>query len=71
MLARVSVLLLVVPYLVAATAVRRGGSTVNQCNTGTLQCCNSVQDASDPTMSGLAGLMGIDLSSPKGQVGRK
>src|SRR6266576_7233437 len=45
MFARVSVLLLVVPYLVAATAVRRGGGpTVNQCDTGSIKCCNSVQD---------------------------
>ena len=42
MFARVSALLLVVPFLVAATAVPRGGG--GQCNAGPVQCCNHLQD---------------------------
>ncbi|KAF5350953.1 hypothetical protein D9757_013737 [Collybiopsis confluens] len=31
------------------------------CSTGSLQCCNSVSNASDPTIASLAGLLGIAL----------
>ncbi|KAF8735899.1 hypothetical protein AX14_001278 [Amanita brunnescens Koide BX004] len=70
MFARVSALLLAVPLLVAATAVHRGGGpVVDQCNTGSIQCCDSLQHASsvDPT-SNLGLLAGV-LSGLTGQIG--
>ncbi|GLB42274.1 putative hydrophobin [Lyophyllum shimeji] len=60
-------LLLFVAVCASATVLPRGG--VTQCNTGTLQCCNSVQDASSPAVGLLAGLLGIVLGPITGQVG--
>jgi hypothetical protein len=42
---------------------------VNQCNTGSIHCCNSVQSASDPVIGLLAGLLGIVLGPITSQVG--
>ncbi|KIJ69689.1 hypothetical protein HYDPIDRAFT_104286 [Hydnomerulius pinastri MD-312] len=58
MLARVSALfLLALPLLVAA-----------DCNTGSINCCNSVQQANDPSTVGIFSLLG--LAAPlTGQVG--
>ncbi|TFK51392.1 fungal hydrophobin [Heliocybe sulcata] len=39
------------------------------CNTGPVQCCNSVQSASDPVVSTLAGLLGIVLPDANAMVG--
>ena len=39
------------------------------CNTGPIQCCNSVQAASNSALASLAGLLGIDLGSITGLVG--
>ncbi|KAF9027197.1 fungal hydrophobin [Hymenopellis radicata] len=39
------------------------------CNTGPIQCCNSVQNASSPSVQSLAGLLGIALGSITAQVG--
>ncbi|KAF9031793.1 fungal hydrophobin [Hymenopellis radicata] len=39
------------------------------CNTGPIQCCNSVQSASDPATAALLGLLGIVLGPITGQVG--
>ncbi|KAF5350944.1 hypothetical protein D9757_013735 [Collybiopsis confluens] len=33
------------------------------CSTGSIQCCNSVSNSSDPTITQLAGLLGIALPS--------
>ncbi|GLB42043.1 putative hydrophobins [Lyophyllum shimeji] len=60
-----SSLLLFVAVCASAAVLPRGG--VNQCNTGTIQCCNSVQNADDPMVGGLAGLLGIGAIT--GQVG--
>ncbi|KAK7460912.1 hypothetical protein VKT23_008840 [Stygiomarasmius scandens] len=40
-----------------------------QCNTGSLQCCNSVQDAKSSSLTGILALLGIAVSSITGQVG--
>ncbi|KAF5316703.1 hypothetical protein D9619_006800 [Psilocybe cf. subviscida] len=68
---RASFALLALPVLAAATAVPRtdGSGPSNQCNGGTLQCCNSVQSASNPLVGLLAGLLGIVLGPITGQVG--
>ncbi|KDQ60486.1 hypothetical protein JAAARDRAFT_109771, partial [Jaapia argillacea MUCL 33604] len=41
----------------------------SQCNVGTLNCCNSVQDSTSLGVTSLAGLLGIDLSGITGLVG--
>ncbi|KAK1215708.1 hypothetical protein PQX77_021670 [Marasmius sp. AFHP31] len=56
--------------LVARTGGGGGeGSTGGQCNTGTLQCCNSVTTAKDPVASLLIGLLGIVLQDVNVGVG--
>ncbi|KAK7027330.1 hypothetical protein VNI00_015293 [Paramarasmius palmivorus] len=41
----------------------------DQCNTGPVQCCNSLQSANEPSVAGLLGLLGIAVQSVTGQVG--
>ncbi|KAF5348044.1 hypothetical protein D9758_010071 [Tetrapyrgos nigripes] len=41
----------------------------DQCNTGSLQCCNSVQSGSSSTATTLAGLLGIVIGDITAQVG--
>ena len=58
--------------LAAATPTRRQDDPSNQCNTGSLQCCESTQDASSSTVTGLLGLLGlldVILGDITGQVG--
>ncbi|EPQ54194.1 fungal hydrophobin [Gloeophyllum trabeum ATCC 11539] len=40
-----------------------------QCATGNLQCCNSVQNASDPAVATILGSLGIAVGSITGLVG--
>ncbi|KJA22759.1 hypothetical protein HYPSUDRAFT_185826 [Hypholoma sublateritium FD-334 SS-4] len=76
MFARTSALFVfALPVLAAATAFPRNNppdSPSNQCNTGSLQCCESTQDASTAN-TGLLGvllsLLGINVGSITGQVG--
>ncbi|KAF8636890.1 hypothetical protein AX17_003142 [Amanita inopinata Kibby_2008] len=70
MFSRLSAILLVVPLLVSATAIPRGGGqSVSQCDTGPVQCCNSLQDATDPQVASALGLLGLILGPITGQVG--
>ncbi|KAG6817242.1 hypothetical protein H0H87_011299 [Tephrocybe sp. NHM501043] len=75
MFARVQTLFLVFLFAMCASAasvalVPRDGSPVTcNANTGTQQCCNSVQAASDPVIGLLTGLLGIVLGPITGQVG--
>ncbi len=58
--------------LAAATPTRRQDSPSNQCNTGSLQCCESTQDATSSSVAGLLGLLGlldVILGDLTGQVG--
>ncbi|PPQ96989.1 hypothetical protein CVT26_006417 [Gymnopilus dilepis] len=41
----------------------------NQCTTGSLQCCDSTGSATDPAISKLLGLLGIDVSDVTALVG--
>ncbi|KAF8969406.1 fungal hydrophobin-domain-containing protein [Flammula alnicola] len=52
--------------LAAATLTRRQS---DQCNTGSIQCCNSVQSASTPSVATLLGLLGIAAQGVTGLVG--
>ncbi|KAF5329570.1 hypothetical protein D9619_009343 [Psilocybe cf. subviscida] len=52
-----------------AAATPTGTAPSNQCNTGSLQCCNSVQAANSASIAGLLGLLGIVVSTLTGQVG--
>ncbi|KLO09115.1 fungal hydrophobin [Schizopora paradoxa] len=51
------------------TVTSTATATTSQCNTGSLQCCNSVQSASTPSVASLLGLLGIVVGSVTGQVG--
>ncbi|KAF8187169.1 type 1 hydrophobin [Pholiota molesta] len=50
-------------------AAAPSGGMENSCNTGPVQCCNSMQSASTPGMSSLIALLGASLSGFTGQVG--
>ncbi|KAF9473858.1 hydrophobin [Pholiota conissans] len=43
----------------------------NSCNTGEVQCCNSLTESSAPGVSALLSLVGVDVGSITGQVGVK
>ncbi|KAF9007183.1 fungal hydrophobin-domain-containing protein [Cyathus striatus] len=62
---KLSAVTLALATLAAATPVARD----NECTTGSLQCCSSVQSASSSIVSTLLGLLGIDLSGVTAQVG--
>ncbi|KAF5386275.1 hypothetical protein D9757_008593 [Collybiopsis confluens] len=47
--------------LVVATPTPRDDELASSCTTGSLQCCNSVFLASNPTVVGLLGLLGIEI----------
>ncbi|TFK51399.1 hydrophobin [Heliocybe sulcata] len=55
-----------VASLAVATPVPQ---TAGSWNTGSLQCCNTVQQASDPATSTLTGLLGIVLPDLNGMIG--
>ncbi|EIN05020.1 fungal hydrophobin, partial [Punctularia strigosozonata HHB-11173 SS5] len=44
-------------------------TTASQCNTGSIQCCNSVQNASSSNSNFLLGLLGIVVSGVDALVG--
>nr|O13300.1 RecName: Full=Hydrophobin-3; Flags: Precursor [Agaricus bisporus]CAA74939.1 hydrophobin [Agaricus bisporus] len=76
MFARISTIIttLFFAMLAAATAVPRTDpppATGSQCTAvgGDVNCCNSVQDASNPIVGLLAGLLGIVLGPIQGLVG--
>ncbi|KAM5537113.1 hypothetical protein V8D89_009259 [Ganoderma adspersum] len=58
--------LLALPLFAAATptVLRR-----DSCNTGDIQCCNSVQDSNSTAITTLLGLLGVSASDVTGQVG--
>ncbi|KAF4618828.1 hypothetical protein D9613_010048 [Agrocybe pediades] len=54
-------LLFALPLLASATAVPRTDGPSNQCNTGTISCCNQVGSASSLGLGSLLGLLGVVL----------
>ncbi|KAH9479137.1 Fruiting body protein SC1 [Psilocybe cubensis] len=71
MFARASTLVLALPLLAAATAVPRnsGDGPSNQCNTGTLNCCDQTLSATASSTNLLLGLLGIVLGPVTGLLG--
>ncbi len=52
-----------------AVAVPTGGDPSNQCNTGSVQCCNSMQSASQPVLSKSLGLINVVVDDVTALVG--
>ncbi|KJA28161.1 hypothetical protein HYPSUDRAFT_197683 [Hypholoma sublateritium FD-334 SS-4] len=52
-----------------AVAVPTSGSPSSQCNTGSVQCCNSLQDSSEFAAAGLLALLGVVVQDVTAQVG--
>ncbi|KAF5361841.1 hypothetical protein D9756_002077 [Leucocoprinus leucothites] len=72
MLAQVTAIFFVLPFLAAATAVpRTDGDTMpaSQCNTGPIQCCDSAQAATSPAVTTLAAALGVVVQGVTGLVG--
>ncbi|KAF9481886.1 fungal hydrophobin [Pholiota conissans] len=55
--------------LAVATSVRRNGSPSNQCNTGSLQCCDSTSTASDPATAILLKSLGVVVQDVTALIG--
>ncbi|KAL0949227.1 hypothetical protein HGRIS_009306 [Hohenbuehelia grisea] len=51
----------VLPFLAAATPLRRN-EPASSCNTGPVQCCNSVQSADSKSIAGLLSVLGVVVS---------
>ncbi|KIJ67320.1 hypothetical protein HYDPIDRAFT_25785 [Hydnomerulius pinastri MD-312] len=56
-------------FAVLAVATPHVARQSSECNTGSISCCNSVQDANSSAVTLLAGLLGIVLGDLTGQVG--
>ncbi|RDB29812.1 Hydrophobin-3 [Hypsizygus marmoreus] len=70
MFARISTFFLIFLFALCASAsVLPRSEPASQCNTGAIQCCNSLQQANNPVVGLLAGLLGIILGPITGQVG--
>ena len=54
--------------LAAATPTRRN-EPASQCDTGSVQCCNSTQDAKSSSLSAIFALLGINAQDVTGLVG--
>ena len=55
--------------LALAAFVAAGSSPSDQCNTGSLQCCNSVQSAQETSVAHLLSLLGVAAQDVTAQVG--
>ncbi|PPQ89202.1 hypothetical protein CVT25_001271 [Psilocybe cyanescens] len=69
MYARASTLVLALPLLAAASAVPRTDCPSNQCNTGTIQCCNSLLQSNTPSTNLILTLLGIAVGPVTGVLG--
>jgi hypothetical protein len=64
-----SKLAIVSSLAILAAATPTPNVPASQCNTGPIQCCNSVQKASDPSVSKVLGLLGIVVQDVTALVG--
>ena len=64
-----SKLAVVTSLAILAAATPMPNVPASQCTTGPIQCCNSVQKASDPSVSKLLGLLGIVVQDVTALVG--
>ena len=55
--------------LATFAAAAPGGNTGTTCSTGPVQCCNTVEKASDPAVAGILGLLGVVLQDLNVDVG--
>ncbi|KAK7460981.1 hypothetical protein VKT23_008909 [Stygiomarasmius scandens] len=62
-------LLTIAAFATLVTATLEVRQTVGQCNTGSLQCCDSVEDAHSDTVQTLLALLGAEVGDITGQVG--
>ncbi|PPQ73245.1 hypothetical protein CVT26_015055 [Gymnopilus dilepis] len=56
-------------FAFAKPILDRRDTLANECTTGTLQCCNSVQKGNNSTVALLFGLLGVVNPDPNGLVG--
>ncbi|EEB89374.1 hypothetical protein MPER_12537 [Moniliophthora perniciosa FA553] len=66
MFARAAAFTLATSAIFAAASPVPGGS--GSCNTGPVQCCNSVQAANSPAAAGLIGLLGVVVQDVTAQM---
>lgn len=70
MFAKLAIFIASVAVFAAATPLPGGASGIHDsCNTGSVQCCNSVQDAKSAQVTQIAALLGIVLGDATGQAG--
>ncbi|KAL1940958.1 hypothetical protein VTO73DRAFT_7594 [Trametes versicolor] len=55
--------------ILAAATPTPGGEPASSCSTGDLQCCDSVEKASDPAAAGILALLGIVVQDVDAMVG--
>ena len=55
--------------LFAVAFAAPGGNTGATCSTGPIQCCNTVEKASDPAVAKMLGGLGVVLQDPNVLVG--
>ena len=55
--------------LATFAAAAPGGNTGMTCSTGPVQCCNTVEKASDPAAAALLGALGVVLQDVTAHVG--
>ena len=55
--------------LAAATPTPGGGSGSGSCSTGPIQCCNTVEKASDPAAAGILSSIGVVVQDVNALVG--